>query len=72
MDGDSRTKKNINTTKTENGDTMSISRQLLSASWVRHSNKDAYGYWDSILDYNVYFLPCVSVFLWTVFFLISI
>ena len=67
MDSDRQGKKQEGESQRENGDPLPIFRNLLSTSRVRYNNKDVARLWDSLLEYNVYFLPAISLFFWIIY-----
>jgi hypothetical protein len=71
MDSERKDDKQEGGSKRENGDPLPILRNFFSTSWIRHNNKNHARLWDSVLEYNVYFLPIVSVFFWFIYLLLK-
>ena len=57
--------------KREDGDYLPISRNFFSTFRIRCNNKATFRLWHSLLEYNVYFLPSISLFFWVIYILIK-
>ena len=67
MDSEREGNKQEGESKRENGDPLAIFGDFFSASRIRYTNKNTIRCWDSLLEYNVYFLPIISLFFWAIY-----
>lgn len=65
--GESDKRENTEGEKSEDGDPLLIFGNLFFASGIRYIDKGTIRLWSSILEYNVYFLPCISLLFWIIF-----
>lgn len=70
MDSESDKQKNTEGEKPEDGDPLSIFSNILFTSGIRCTNEDVIRLNRFLLDYNRYFLPCISLVLWSIFLLL--
>lgn len=64
---DSDKQKNKEGKESEDGDPLSVFSNIFSSTWIRYYNKDIPRSWSFLLEYNVVFLPIISLFFWIIF-----
>ena len=71
MDSESDKQKNTEGEESKDGDPLSIFSNIFFTIGLRYSNEDVARFNRFLLDYNRYFLPCISIVLWSIFLLLK-